>query len=249
VALYSNRRKDKGWAMTERGAATLHRTAQEFAIGPSSLCWNGDTLTISINERTMPFGHRLRGVVRVKPQALAGRTFALDSAGIHRWSPMAPRAHVDVIMDNPGLSWRGTGYLDSNDGDAPLEDSFASWHWSRAGVGNDTVIFYDVVPRQGPEAMLALGIDKTGEITPFEPPPRLELHRTRWGVRRITRGMAGQARVLQTLEDTPFYARSILDVRMRGQITKAVHESLSLARFQKSWVQAMLPFRMPRRIR
>ena len=51
---------------------------------------------------------------------------------------------------------------------------------------------------------------------------------------------------MKTLEDTPFYARSLLDTHLLGQAAVAVHESLSLARFRSGWVQAMLPFRMPR---
>ena len=32
-----------------------------------------------------------------------------------------------------------------------------------------------------------------------------------------------------------------------GQPVRAMHESLNLRRFRQAWVQAMLPFRMPRR--
>jgi carotenoid 1,2-hydratase len=52
--------------------------------------------------------------------------------------------------------------------------------------------------------------------------------------------------VRRTLEDTPFYARSVLQTRLLGQDAIAVHESLSLDRFRNPIVQAMLPFRMPR---
>ena len=51
----------------------------------------------------------------------------------------------------------------------------------------------------------------------------------------------------QTLEDAPFYARSVIATRLRGEDVTAVHESLSLDRFRAPWVQAMLPFRIPRR--
>jgi carotenoid 1,2-hydratase len=54
--------------------------------------------------------------------------------------------------------------------------------------------------------------------------------------------------VRQTLEDGPFYARSILSTRVFGEDVPAMHESLSLDRFRKPWVQAMLPFRMPRAV-
>jgi carotenoid 1,2-hydratase len=51
-----------------------------------------------------------------------------------------------------------------------------------------------------------------------------------------------------TLVDAPFYARSIIDTTLYGEPVEAVHESLLLNRFRSPVVQAMLPFRMPRRI-
>jgi carotenoid 1,2-hydratase len=67
-------------------------------------------------------------------------------------------------------------------------------------------------------------------------------------VRRLTRADAGhRAAVAQTLEDTPFYARSLVTTHLAGQPVQAVHESLALDRFANPIVQAMLPFRMPRR--
>jgi carotenoid 1,2-hydratase len=51
---------------------------------------------------------------------------------------------------------------------------------------------------------------------------------------------------VRTLTDAPFYARSVLDAQWLGERVTVMHESLSLARFASPWVQAMLPFRMPR---
>jgi carotenoid 1,2-hydratase len=53
-------------------------------------------------------------------------------------------------------------------------------------------------------------------------------------------------RDLRTVEDTPFYARSLLTDGASSP-AHVVHESLSLERFRSPWVQSMLPFRMPRR--
>jgi carotenoid 1,2-hydratase len=51
---------------------------------------------------------------------------------------------------------------------------------------------------------------------------------------------------IRTVEDTPFYARSMV---MGGgpESEQVVHESLSLDRFASRWVQTLLPFRMWRR--
>jgi carotenoid 1,2-hydratase len=50
----------------------------------------------------------------------------------------------------------------------------------------------------------------------------------------------------ETLEDTPFYTRSILDTVLDGKPAEAMHESLSLTRYSSPWVKLLLPFRMPR---
>ena len=55
--------------------------------------------------------------------------------------------------------------------------------------------------------------------------------------------------VLKTLEDAPFYARSVISAKLLGEPVTLMHESLSLDRFKMPIVQAMLPFRMPRALR
>ena len=53
------------------------------------MAWDGDTLTISFDERGAPIPRRIKGVVKVKPEALAMQTFALDADARHRWTPVA----------------------------------------------------------------------------------------------------------------------------------------------------------------
>jgi carotenoid 1,2-hydratase len=243
VALYGPARR---WAMTERGRGAVDRGENHLTIGPSDLTWDGDALTIRIAERSAPLGRRLRGSIRVTPKAWTAASFALDAAAQHHWCPMAPSARVELALDAPALRWSGPGYLDSNSGTAPLETGFRRWTWSRAGLADGTAILYDVTPRDGAATSLALHIDRAGGIRHFASPPVIALPRTGWRLARETRAEDGRADVRQTLEDTPFYARSVLRSRLLGQDVTAMHESLSLERFQKGIVQAMLPFRMPR---
>ncbi len=237
----------KRWALTERGRDSLQRDAASLEIGPSSLSWDGDALTIRLDEVTVPIPSRLRGTVRVHPAALSDRTLALDAAGQHHWSPLASCARVEVALERPSLRWSGPGYLDTNAGASPLEDSFERWDWSRAALGNGAAVLYDVTRRDGSALSIALRTDPSGRVEDVEPPPPLRLPRTRWGVERTTRSDAGHtASVLRTLEDAPFYARSVLSSRLLGEAVTPMHESLSLNRFRLGPVQAMLPFRMPR---
>jgi len=247
VALYTD--TGKRWTMTERGRKRVQGSANALLIGPSALAWHADTLRIEIDEITVPLPARLRGEVRVQPLSILNRCFDLDPEGSHRWHPIAPRARVEVAFERPALRWTGTGYLDSNSGDVPLEETFTRWDWSRAELrAGDTAVLYDVSRRNGGELSLALCFDKTGSLERFNPPPRVALPNTGWHIARGTRAEnTSPASVRRTLEDTPFYARSILTAPLLGERVTAVHESLNLDRFRSAWVQMLLPFRMPRR--
>jgi carotenoid 1,2-hydratase len=109
-------------------------------------------------------------------------------------------------------------------------------------------VLYHVVPREGARTNLAVHFDAGGVVTALDPPSSVPLPSTPiWRIPRGTRADAGHpATVVQTLEDTPFYARSVVASRLHGDKVTAVHESLSLDRFRCRWVQMLLPFRMPR---
>ncbi len=229
--------------MTERGAGSVRRGADFLTIGPTSLTWDGSGLTVRINEIAVPLPRRVRGTVRLYPSALETRDLTLDSAGRHRWRPIAPCGRVEVALDRPGLSWSGPAYFDTNNGDRPLEADFHRWDWSRARVPGGSVVLYDVIRRDGPLS-LAMRYNDAGGVEDFVSPAAVALPRTRWLVpRRIS---ASSPSVIQTLEDAPFYARSVVAAEMLGAPVTAMHESLALDRFATPWAQAMLPFRMPR---
>ena len=103
------------------------------------------------------------------------------------------------------------------------------------------------LPRAKPRtAPLFLQFGPRGDVRELPAPPPVALQSTRWGISRSTRAERGDARVVRTLEDTPFYARSLLSTRLLDTSVVAVHESLSLDRFASRWVKVLLPFRMPR---
>jgi carotenoid 1,2-hydratase len=243
VALYGG--PGSRWAMTERGRDAVSREARTLKIGPSALRWIGDDLHIEIDEITVPRPSRLRGRVVLRPSRRVSHSVELAPG--HLWSPMAPVARADV--DLGGRRWSGTGYLDSNCGEAPLEQDFRSWNWSRATLaGGRSAVFYDVDRIHAEPLHVGLQFGSDGSVLEAAPPPLAPLPATAWRIPRQARSDPGTpARVLRTLTDAPFYARSLVDARWLGEPVVAFHESLSLSRFDRAWVQAMLPFRMPRR--
>ncbi|WP_238787337.1 carotenoid 1,2-hydratase [Thiospirillum jenense] len=247
VAIY-DRHTNKGlWAMTERGQRQLFRNQHELAIGPSQLRWEHDTVIIQLDEIATPLPRRVRGEIRIHPRALTTHHQQLDYHGRHYWWPIAPDAQVEVRLQYPSIHWSGAGYLDSNWGDEPIAAGFIDWDWSRAKLRHHTAVLYDVRRRQGDPLALALRFNRHGEAEPFNPPPRQSLPPTFWWKIARTMQSDNNSRVLETLEDTPFYARSTLQAHLLGESVSAVHESLSLERFIQPWVQLLLPVRMPRR--
>lgn len=249
VALYGP--AHRRWTMTERARPALATSADTLKIGPSAARWDDDCLTIDIDETAVPFPRRVKGRVRVWPEAITGRHFELDPGRRHRWWPIAPRARVEVELNQPGFAWRGHGYLDSNEGDEPVDGAFDTWSWSRAHLPDGlAALLYDPIYPDGERRSLALRIDRQGAIEPFEAPATAVLPRTKWMIGRETRtDRPEEVAVLETLEDTPFYARSTVATRLLGQSATAVHESLSVTRYASPVVKLMLPFRMPRRRR
>jgi carotenoid 1,2-hydratase len=242
VALYG---QTKRWAMTERGRNALSRSAEAFALGRSHISWDGRGLDIRIDETCAPWPHRLKGRVRLDSDAFNPRTFELERAGRHLWRPIAPLARVSVEWEAPELSWSGPGYFDTNHGDEPLENAFRSWTWSRARLKQGARVFYEAQRRREAPLALSLGFAEDGAIDDVEAPARVSLPKSLWRVARDTRS-DGDTRLLESLEDAPFYARSRIAHRLAGEDTISMHETLDLGRLASPVVKAMLPFRMPR---
>jgi carotenoid 1,2-hydratase len=243
VALYGRRRR---WAMTERSRAKVDLAPDRFTIGPSALEWRNDELTINIDEHGAPVPAPMRGTVTVRPAALGDRSFQIDAQGRHRWRPLAPRSHVTVAFDEPAVSWAGEGYLDSNDGEEPLEDAFQSWNWARLSApGARPLILYDTAPRRSDPRRLALEVSADGGLIARDSPALV--HAAPTPVFRMERLLGGDgAGVSATLEDAPFYSRSLMETTLDGRRYRGFHESLSGDRLRSPVVKAMLPFRMPR---
>ena len=235
------------WAMTERGAGALSQTETTLTIGPSQLAYQPDgSLLITIDERAAPIPRRLRGTIHLTPTAIFDRTYTLDDNHRHGWTPLAPCAQVSLNFTHPKLAWQGNAYLDSNAGTAPLEADFTRWDWSRATLPDgSTIVLYDATRANGSRLALARHFHPDGTVNSLPMPPRAPLPRGLWRMPRATHSET-TAHILKNLEDSPFYTRALVQTHLLGQPVAAFQESLSLTRFGQRWVQALLPYRMPR---
>jgi carotenoid 1,2-hydratase len=245
IAIYGAR--DRRWVFTEPAYDSIDRSVDRFVLGGTELAWSGDELTVGFDERTALLGRRVRGVVRLRARRRFSETIPLARTRAHAWWPIAPFAHLDVDLAQPRLRFTGKGYLDSNFGTGPLEHAFVGWRWSRDSDRTGTRVLYDVTTIDGRREELGRRFRADGTVEALcEPTLEHVLPSTRWGVARSVRvPRTGRAGLIETLEDTPFYARSLVDLG-RDAPAPAVHEALDLRRFCKPWVQTMLPFRIRR---
>ena len=101
--------------------------------------------------------------------------------------------------------------------------------------------------KNGFEKLLGLVFHPDGRIENFDPPPRQGLPKTGWRIQRQMRNPSqAPLEILETLEDTPFYARSVLSSELLGERVTSFHETLDIPRLSSWAVQFMLPWRMPR---
>ena len=161
---------------------------------------------------------------------------------------MNPVAEIEVQLREPALCFKGSGYHDANQGDEPLEASLRQWSWSRHEVGGETVVLYDGTRLDESLFSLALRFGTDGNIEEMASPPLAKLPRSFWWrCPRITRSEGpGRPKVVRTLEDSPFYARTLVECTLFGEQAPGVHESLDLNRFTTNWTQWMLPYRIKR---
>ena len=233
--------------MTDRGASALTLERDGIHIGPSSMRWENDTLVVDIDEMSWPHLHRLRGQVRIHPEAMTQVELPLTADGTHVWRPFAPDATIEVALDRPGWSWRGHGYFDANFGTRALEDDFSFWTWGRYPTRRGALAFYDARRRDGSELGIGIEFDK-GAARPFAAPPRTPFRRSLWTVRRETRADPGtRPRQVKPMLDAPFYCRSAVETVVNGERVVGVHEALDLDRFASPLLKPMLAVKVPRR--
>jgi carotenoid 1,2-hydratase len=159
---------------------------------------------------------------------------------------MAPKARFEARFEDPSLVFSGSAYHDGNEGDEPLEATLERWEWARFETPRGCLVLYDVIRRDKTQwntayVFCANGSMETQECSFVHVLPRTFV----WAFPRRIRWWTKEApRVVRTLEESPFYSRSLLRARFDGQDCWGVHESLSLSRFKTPWMQKMLPLRI-----
>lgn len=237
------------FTMTDRGKPALRQTANSFEVGPSSLVWDGQCLTINIDEISCPpIISKVRGTITVTPQAMTSVELPLTEDGTHIWRPFSPISDISVDLEADGWSWDGHGYFDANFGTRALEQDFSFWTWGRYPTRDGATCIYDAVRRDGTELETAISFERDGSAKEVAAPPRTKFKRSLWQVYRETRADTGTTpRQVLPMLDAPFYSRSAVETVLNGETVTGVHEALDLNRFASPIIKPMLAVRVPRR--
>jgi carotenoid 1,2-hydratase len=218
----------------------------------------GQEIELTFDERTSPFPRldtrRLEGSIRLRAEDTApALPIVLDETGRHLWWPVAPRARIEVDVPALGLQWSGTGYHDANAGERPLERDFSRWTWGRFhDREGETWVAYDALLRNGERTSQSLQLVRhaghgLAHAVRTDLPASSPTGRTGWALDLATRcDLGARPTIDHVLEDAPFYARHLVSTSIRGRSVQGVTETLDLDRFDKRWVQGLLPFRMRR---
>ncbi|WP_367396932.1 carotenoid 1,2-hydratase [Ruegeria atlantica] len=237
------------FTMTDRGRSALRLTRDSMTVGPSSLRWDGDKLIIDINEMgAPPIVSPVRGQVVLEPTALTDVELPLTPDNTHIWRPFAPTARIDVDLTATGWQWTGHGYFDANFGTRALEEDFSYWTWGRFPAADGSTCFYDAQRLDGSTLSQAITFHSDGSAKKAPLPPKAQLNRSLWAVRRETRADKGyRPQQVMNMLDAPFYSRAMVRTQLGGVETTGVYEALDLRRFRSPLLKPMLALRVPRR--
>ncbi len=248
INLALNTPKHRRWVMSEYARTQVERGEHALRIGGTHIELGARGMRVDFSELSAPVPRALIGTIELSFDDVLSTSYALDSRAQHFWSPIAPVARAQVTLSSPQIRFSGSAYVDSNWGQCALEDSFERWQWHRSTRDGQTEIVYDVHERGAEVTQRAWLFDTKGAV---DIPRRsqaeacVDLGSTRWGMTRSLRSARDvQVRLERTLEDTPFYARSLVGFRRCSEAWHGVHETLSLERFSRRWVRRLLPFKM-----
>lgn len=244
VAVYDGGRRL--WGFTEWSRARVFREENRFVVGANCIAREPGRIIIDVDEACAASRDRIEGRIVIYPAHTADRSHVLDGGGAHRWHPIAPVGDIEVTLNRPSFRFRGSAYHDANSGDEPIEASLRRWSWSRHEVAGDTVVLYDGTRRDETPFSLSLRFRPDGRVEEVAAPPMHRLPRSFWWrCPRSTRSEGSERpRIVRTLEDSPFYARTLLECTLFGETAPGVHESLELDTFATRWMQWMLPYRI-----
>ena len=129
--------------------------------------------------------------------------------GLHIWRPVAPFSRIEANSKSPGCPGPASAIMIPTG--VPCRWKTAS----KAGSGpappgrTGAAIIYDTVLKGGATSAFALDIAADGSVVEDAVPPRKEMPTTFWRMARHMRA-AAPFKAVSLLEDSPFYARTLL---------------------------------------
>jgi carotenoid 1,2-hydratase len=236
-ALY-HRGLRKRWVLSEYPALAMD-SPHHLRIGRSTLSYDDAGVRLELDERTAPWGRRVKARLVLEPMTPLGDEVQLVPGLPHWWRPLAPRARASLTLETEGVRAEGLGYHDTNHGAEQLGARLSGWHWSRTHGADATVVEYLLPEGAAPVRVTAGARGVQCERGAGAEPLPMEL--TGWGL-RVPRHLRVGDRVLgapRLLESSPFYAR----VESHEEGLDTLGEVADFRRFHSPLIRWMAHFR------
>jgi carotenoid 1,2-hydratase len=222
------------WVLTEYQAVSVDDDGRTLRIGESSLSYDEGGFTMTVKDKTTPWGVPTQAQVRFTPQAPLGPELRLVDGLSHHWRPICVRGEARVSVPTHEVDVVGRGYHDGNHGDVALGSDLSGWSWARTHHADATHITYR--PWGGAPAIEVRATADAVDVQRQAPTP-LRTARTGWGLQVPTELGPRLSPVL--LESSPFYAR----LEAQGDGAQALGEVADFVRFHSPAVRWMANLR------
>ena len=227
---------------TETWQIGLHRFQRRVQDGQVE-----GEITLASSENTR-LSHYISGTVEFS--GMVCHPPKVGEASAHQWVPltMHTTGRATLVSSTQTWSLEGRLYNDSNISTNRLNDlQIAYWWWGRIPLSDMELVFYFLWPTDGDKDPLLLTMEVQDGVCTMLPVSNISVDRFRtsiYGLRHpdvwhihLDDGRVIDLQVRIKLDDSPFYQRFIIDVRMGKHSSIGFMEHVSPTHLNVPWQQ------------
>jgi hypothetical protein len=168
------------------------------------------------------------------------------AAAPHEWTILSAvaRGSVSVQAGGDALTFQGRAYLDRNAGDRWFDAlDVADWTWGRVALPGRELVWYVARGHDGQVHPRAVTVDAAGRTRVSDRAEIVGWRHTAWGLRVPTAVAVGPGLTVTLpapIDDSPFYARFLVQAREGGDVGRGFAEVCRPDRIDQAWFRPLL---------